>query len=373
MRALEAKRLLDAARSAADSGERAALATVVRVHGSAYRREGAKMLVSQSGAATGMISGGCLEPQITAAARHVMELGAPKLLRYELDEDVMWGLGLGCGGAVEVHLEPVATSADGDPLRCWLEMQARGDCGALITVLGAGSGRLLWRPDVSPGTLGHSGLDEAALALVRSELAAPAPRARMHRLELDRREFELFVDVSTPPLELVIFGGGHDARPLARDAARLGFYTTVVDPRPAYANEAHFPEAHVVRAHPGELSGGLALHSRSFVVIMNHHLERDRQCLAFALASDAPYVGVLGPRSRYQLLLDEIGSTSPDVSPSSLAKVRSPVGLDIGAEAPDEVALSILAEVLAVSRGFPGGFLNGLAGRIHEPDRDPGS
>jgi xanthine dehydrogenase accessory factor len=361
----EVRQLLEAAAAARAEGQRVALATVVKVQGSAYRREGAKMLISEGGATTCMISGGCLEAEVAEVAKEVLTHNEPRRVAYDLEEEVVWGLGLGCGGTVEVWLEPLEPES---LLEAWLELQAQGEGAVLATVLSGGAGRLLLRHG-EKGELEPPGLRGAVRRKAEALLGAQAPRATTRTLTLDSVQAEVFFDVSSPPLELVLFGGGHDARPLAKDALSLGFSVTVVDPRPAFANAEHFPGARIMLSHPERFAERVKLTRRSYAIIMNHHLERDRHALLFAALSPAPYVGVLGPRSRYGKLLAALEEEGRGLPAHMLAKVRSPIGLDIGAEGPEEVALSILAEILAVSRGFGGGFLQGVEGRIHDPGR----
>lgn len=362
----ELTHLLEVAHAAWTTGKRTALATLVKVQGSAYRREGAKMLIAEDGAMACMISGGCLEPEVAEVARGVIERQRPECVHYDLDEETVWGLGLGCGGAVDVYLEPIAPASF---LASWLELQARGELSALATVLSGGEGRVWLGPqgaiqagEVTPASLAAP-LQDAA----RTLLAQAAPRATTKRLSGPSGEAEVFIDVSSPPLELVLFGGGHDARPLAQSAQALGFHVSVVDPRPTFVNAETFPGATLILAHPSAFAHRVTLTRRSYVVVMNHHLERDKESLAFVLASEAPYVGVLGPRSRYLKLLEALAREGRAPTPAALTKARNPIGLAIGAEGPDEIALSILGEILALSRGFSGGFLHGWEGRIHEP------
>jgi xanthine dehydrogenase accessory factor len=362
----EIEEILDAMRSARRSGQRVALATVVRVKGSAYRREGARMLIRDDGAITCMLSGGCLEPDVAEVARRVMTRGVPELRHYDLDEDIVWGLGLGCGGSVDVYIEPV----DQDPLLArWLELLRNGALAVLAMRLVPERNRLLVTSsgDTSGG-LGASALDARVRARAAEIMAAQHPRAVTQRIELDGAdEADVFFDVSAPPPELVIFGAGHDAIPVVALARSLGWQIAVVDARAAFLTPERFPGARLVLAHPAQFESQVLLGPRSYALIMNHHLERDGAALGFAVRSEAPYIGVLGPRARYETLLEALKAEAVELDQERLARVRSPLGLDIGAESPDEVALSIVAALLAARRGFAGGFLDGISGRIHDP------
>ncbi len=360
-------------------GHRAALATVVRVHGSAYRREGARMLVRDDGAITCMLSGGCLEPEVAEVARRVLASGRPELRHYDLEEEAVWGLGLGCGGTVDVYIEPVAESS---LVAEWLEVLRRGESGVLATRLDAPGARLLVGPDGSTaeasGPLAGGTSDEEGFGDLQSrvvdiarELASRThPRSTTHALSTANERVDVFFDVSGPPPELVIFGAGHDAIPLASQVVDLGWPVTIVDARPAFTTPERFPGARLVLAQPPQFGASVELGERSHVMVMNHHLDRDRAALAFALGSGAPWIGVLGPRARYQRLLDGLADEGYVPPPGALDRVRNPVGLDIGAESAEEVALSIVGALVAERRGFRGGQLDGVTGRIHEPHRN---
>jgi len=178
----------------------------------------------------------------------------------------------------------------------------------------------------------------------------------------------VFYDVATTPPELVIFGAGHDAVPLAHFGWTLGLAVTVVDVRETFLAPERFPGATLVCAHFSQFADRVKPGPGAFVLVMNHHVERDQESLRFSLESDAACIGVLGPRARYENLLAGLAAQgyAPDASKAS--RVRSPVGLSLGAETPQEVALSILAEILAIRRGFEGGFLSGSVRSLHRPD-----
>jgi xanthine dehydrogenase accessory factor len=356
----ETERILDAIRSVRAAGTRAALATVVRVRGSAYRREGARILIREDGSYECLLSGGCLEPAVAAAAARVIATGTPDLAQYDLEEDSVWSLGIGCSGAVDILIERV----EDDPLtRAWLDVLARGEAAVLVTPLSGAGGRLLVGDREVTGSLGSAALDREAAAVARARLAATVAQSGPDRAG----GAELFFEVAAPPPALAIFGAGSDAEPIARLGWELGFSVTVVDVREAFLTAERFPHATLVAAHFGQFRDLVRLTPRTSVVVMNHHLERDRECLRFALGSPAPYVGVLGPRARFRKLLDALRAEGFVPDAAALARVRSPIGLSLGAETPEEVALSVLGEIVALERGFDGGFLNGRGESLHRP------
>ena len=341
-----------------------ALASVVRVRGSAYRREGAQMLIRDDGSHVCMLSGGCLEPEVVLGAKYVMQDGMPSLTGYDLAEDVVWGLGIGCGGSVDIYVEPV----NDDPiLNTWLEILEHGELAVLATVLPAHAtsipspalGRVLVRENGDlMGKIGTDLQEPVKLAALEM-MKALYPRSETKIFNSG----SVFLAASAPPPELVIFGAGHDAIPLCARATDLGWAVTVIDARARFLTPERFPDAHLeVR----EEYSSLKLNPRSFVMVMNHHLERDERSLQFALESVAPYVGVLGPRARFLDLLERLQKKGFTPNTAQLERTRNPVGLDIGAESPDEVALSIMSELIAVRRWFAGGVLNGRNGRIHD-------
>lgn len=357
----ETERLLEAVRGVRARGERAALATIVRVRGSAYRREGARILVREDGSYECVLSGGCLEPAVADAAARVIETGTPATVQYDLEDDSVWSLGIGCSGAVDILIERLEWDALD---MAWLLILERGDeAVVLVKPLSGASGRLLVREHETAGTLGHPALDGAAVERARARLQSPFPTSGVEQVG----EAALFFDLSVPPSELVLFGAGYDAAPLARQAWELGFDVTVVDVRDTFLTADRFPHASLVSSHFSRFPEAVRLTGRSFVVIMNHHLERDRECLRFSLASEAPYIGVLGPRSRYDKLIRALKAESASLPPAALARVRSPVGLALGAEVPEEIAVSIVGEIVALQRGFDGGFLTGREASLHRP------
>jgi xanthine/CO dehydrogenase XdhC/CoxF family maturation factor len=358
----EIERIVEAVRETRAAGSRVAIATVVRVRGSAYRREGARIAVREDGSFECLLSGGCLEPAVADAAARVIATGEPATVQYDLADDSVWGLGVGCSGAVDVRIERVGQDA---LLSAWIDVLARGEAGVLVTPLSGTSGRLLVREgDDVRGHLADPRVHAEAIAAARARLRQP--RARSGAAPV--LGSELFFEINEPPPELVLFGAGPDAGPLARCARDLGFAVTVVDVREAMLTPGRFPGATLRAAHHSRFAESVALTPRSYVVVMNHHLERDQETLRFVLASDAPYIGVLGPRARYGRLLARLESSGGVPGPERLARVRSPVGLALGAETPEEIAVSIMGEIVALRRGFDGGFLSGREASLHDPD-----
>lgn len=337
-----------------------ALATIIRVRGSAYRREGTRILVREDGSYECLLSGGCLEPAVAEAAARVISTGRATIIRYDLEEDSVWSVGVGCSGEVDIYIERV----DETPVSgAWLDALERAEPAVLVTPLTGAEGRLLVREGGVLGTLGNWTLDGEAVKHAHALLRARLPNSGTEPLG----DAELFFEVNAAPPRLVVFGANSDAQPLVRYAWDLGFAVTVVDVREAFLRADRFPCATLVASHFSRFHETVPLTNRSFVVIMNHHLERDRESLRFALQSNAFYVGALGPRSRFQKLVRALEAAGFEPDAAALSRVRSPIGLALGAETPEEIAISILAEMLALQRGFEGGFLQGRQEGLHRP------
>jgi len=354
----EAEQLLRAVRETRAAGEPAALATVVAVKGSAYRREGTQMLVRRDRTYECALSGGCLEPAVADAAVRVIDTGVPALVRYDLTDDSVWGLGLGCTGAVDIYIERVE---DDEATNAWLAVLERGEAAVEVLSLSGSSGRLVVREGAVVGSLNERDLTNHVIARARERLRARDAHSSAESIA----GAELFFLVATPPPHLVIFGAGHDAPPLAQLAWSLGFAVTVVDVREAFLTADRLPGATLVSAHFSRFADAVPLTPDSFALVMNHHVERDRESLRYCLASAARYIGVLGPRPRYDKMLAALAAEGCTFATDALSRVRSPVGLALGAETPGEVAVAVLSEILAVGRGFDGGFLNGSLCSLH--------
>ena len=295
----------------------AALATLVKVEGSSYRRPGARLLVTADGRRVGSISGGCLEDDVADHARAVLADGKARVVSYDTttENDLVWGVGLGCHGVVHLLVEPVpAAPAWAAALRDHFRRRA-------VTELA-----VVWQ-ESAQGRLGTCLAGELPPAV-----AAGAFRQVIH-----------------PPTALLVLGAGDDARPLVRMAAELGWQVTVADPRPAWATRARFPDAaDVIVLRPEDAPGRLAVDADTLAVVMTHHYRHDVPLLRALLPLPLAYLGLLGPRLRAERILGDLAATGFAITPEMRARLHAPVGLDLGAEAPEEVALAILAEMTAV-------------------------
>ena len=297
------------------------LATLVAVAGSSYRRPGARLLVTAAGERLGSISGGCLEEDVLARAQRVATTGQPELVTYDTssENDLIWGVGLGCHGVVQVLLEPVPF-----PPPAWVSTLAANLAARRPTPLA-----VVWRNPTPALPLGTR---------LGTELPPDSESVNTVR----------FLETIHPPASLLIFGSGDDAQPLAQLAAQLGWHVTVADPRAAFATAARFPTAdRLVVAPATELVARITPEAGALAVVMTHHYVHDVPLLRDLLPLDLAYLGLLGPKKRADRILADLASNGPDPDPAQLARLHAPVGLDLGAEKPAEVALAILAEMQA--------------------------
>ena len=357
---------------AAPPGERMALATVVKVQGSVYRRPGARMLITGTGRTVGAISGGCLESDVAEHAKRVLASGQAIVITYDgtTDEDSVYGLGMGCNGVTNVLIEPVEVGRPDGPLAFLEACRSRRQAGVMATILQSESGGpevgAHWMLSSDGQLVGDTEQTDFVQALAaemrqvlcrrRSEVKALTPGAAV----------EIFFEFVSPPVSLVIIGAGYDALPLASFAKQLGWQMTVVDHRSAYATPERFPVAEAVHCmHPGPLPESIAMDADTFVMIMTHHYLHDKEWLRTLLPQPLRYLGILGPRARTERLLRELQTEGMAKEVTSLERLHYPVGIDIGAETPEEIALAILAEMRAVLAGRSGGLLKAQHGPIH--------
>lgn len=379
-----------------------ALATIVSVAGSTYRRPGARLLVRDDNSWVGNLSGGCLEGE-------VLELGAESIddevLRRRVfdltaDEEAIWGWGLGCNGAMEVIVESAAATG-----RAHLDLldagRRSGQPFRLVTVIGPADSAMIGSHhlDLDPATHDASqtpaemtgdGADTAggvagggAAAAVAtgvgaaagigegaelSKIAVAAVRDQDRTTVVQVDGLELFVERVTPPQRLLVCGAGHDAVPLVARAASMGWDVVVVDDRANFLISARFPgAAELVHAAPADAAAATGADHRAAAVVMSHNFMRDADYLAALAPVGLAYLGMLGPSQRLRRLVDHLATEDIQITPEHLLPVHGPAGLDLGAEGPDEIALAIVAEVMAATRGRSAGYLRERSGPIHTP------
>lgn len=332
-----------------------ALATLVNTRGTTPRKEGAKMLVGAGGQILGSVTiGGCVDAQVIEESEGVLGENVPKLLEFNLGDEEAWEIGLTCGGTIEVFVEPVELDrADIPPLTYYETLRAhseQGGRGVLITRLdGPNHGVKLLVLDTgkTEGTLGDAFLDRRFIAEAQECLA----RGTSKTLFLEG--IRCFVEAFGPPATLLMVGAGHVAMPLVSLANILGFRTIVVDGRPRFATRERFPDAHRLEVGiPSELVKSIPLTPVTALVLVAHDYKYDLPVLRHALASSVGYIGMLGSSRRGNAILNLLREEG--VSEDLLARIRVPIGLDLGAQTAPEIALAILAEILAERTGATG-------------------
>jgi xanthine dehydrogenase accessory factor len=370
----ELQRLLTAYDAERKLGNPCALATVVEVNGSAYRRPGARMLVTNEGQLTGTISGGCLEGDARRRAQQVMLRGKPEIIVYDstdIDEDLENGAQLGCQGQVFILMEPINFKDDHNPLELLRETFQLQQPSVLATILKSDNNviapaaeRLLLLNDVTfkSGQINHDFIKQQLLPDMQEVLT----NGESYVQEYDYAGINLhvFLELIKPAPLLTIYGAGNDAQPLARIAKGLGWRIMVIDGRPLQASAKRFPEAEKVQiARIDELHKHV--NTLGYAVLMSHNYYYDLAVLQqLASLNTLNYIGILGPRKKTDRMLNDLQQKGIDTAKLD-HRIHSPIGLDIGAENADEIALAVMAELLAIKNGYNGGFLRNLDAPIH--------
>lgn len=321
--------------------ESIALATVVQTWGSSPRRAGAKMAITPDGKITGSVSGGCVEGAVFEAGVEVLKTDQPQLLHFGVADETAWEVGLACGGSIDIFVKPL----DVEFFRSLRPVLVDEQPAVLLTVLRGPEdvlGReILVRDDGTvTGTL-QDDLHSHALELARETLARGVSQRAMLK-----EDIEAFLEVMLPPPTLVAVGGVHITIALMALAKTLGYRTVVVDPREAFGNVERFPNVdQLIQAWPQEAFQQVPLTRSAAVAMLTHDPKLDDPALKIALRSNAFYVGALGSKTtqakRRQRLLDE------GLTEAQLDRLHGPIGLEIGAGTPEEIAMSIMAEIVA--------------------------
>ena len=353
----EIRSIISAWDQAVKQGKQAALATVVHVEGSSYRRPGARMLITEEGQLTGAISGGCLEGDALRKALLVMTQQKPMLVTYDTmdDDDAKFGVGLGCNGIIQVLIEPINSHQVNHPIHLLQAASDERQQAVLATLFSLDN-----KKDPQQGTCllvkaGGQLKELKADIPLKDLILADAANALLNQASLFKNyiagtiQITAFIELIKPPVSLVIVGAGNDVMPLAEMAGILGWDTTIVDGRSTHARAERFGNAcQVLVSRPENVLSQVAIDKQTIFLLMTHNYNYDMAMLVELVKRGVTYIGMLGPRKKLERMIDELGGQGINLNADQLAMIHSPVGLDIGAETPEEIALSILAEVKAV-------------------------
>lgn len=366
----ELQAILQAFEEAQHRCETSFLATVINTEGSTYRRPKAKMLMTDTGKIVGAISGGCLENDVFEYTRQKMSSGKPIVVTYDTtaDEDLVLGFGIGCNGVVEVLIEPLDVNNRLNPLNfiqeCFCDRQ-RGIIATVFSVEGSLKVKLGERLILAPEGKIDTDIKESNLLQAIAADAKAALRTQkstINEYQLSPGKIKVFIEIIQPPMPLLIFGSGRDAVPVVNLAKNLGWHVTVVDCR---ANEATRDRFHiadrVIFTRRDIVDRQVHIDTDTVAVVMTHNYHDDLEIMKMLLPSSAKYIGVLGSKQRTARLLQEL--SWEDKQPEQL---YFPIGIDIGAETPEEIALAIIAEIQAVLANRSSGFLKNRQEPIHQ-------
>ena len=349
-------------------GEATALATLVKVEGSAYRRPGARMLITSDGRQVGTISGGCLESDVIERSQQVLKTGIPTLVKYDTtsEDDLIWGLGLGCQGVAYILIERLDIER-ANALNIIEQCLTQRKAGAVATVFqyeGVNTtqigDRLLLYPDGSiTSQVSNCELADIIVRDLQSVLKQQKSATRVYILP--EGTVEVFLEVIQPPTSLIIFGAGFDVLPVVNFAKELGWYVTVIDPLARPQTKERFRRCDRLILGSGDEITSQIEFNEQIAVAMSHNYFYDLEFLQTISTISLKYLGILGPKKRTERLLQDLKYEG--VVPQS--ELYSPVGLDIGADNPEAIALSIIAEIQAAIQNRQGGFLKDRQTSIH--------
>jgi len=368
-----------------DAGETFGLATVVRTFSSAPREPGAALAVSTGGEVVGSVSGGCVEGAVYELSGEVTANREPVLQRYGVSDDTAFSVGLTCGGIIDIFVEPISRESypelgeiagavrAGEPVAVATVIEGPGKIGARRVIWPAesesepGASEPSVNLPLATGTLGSGDrLDQAVDDDARGMLAQGLTGVRHYGADGERRmdELSVFVQSFAPPPRMLVFGAIDFAAAVARIGKFLGYRVTVCDARPVFATTARFPDAdEVVTDWPHRYLSGVTTDERTVICVLTHDPKFDVPVLEVALRAPAAYIGAMGSRRTHEDRLDRLREAG--MSEAELARLRSPVGLDLGARTPEETAVAIAAELIQLRWGGSGQPLTSTAGRIH--------
>jgi len=351
----EIRDIISAFDEAQKQEKKTALATVVHVDGSSYRRPGAKMLITEDGQITGSISGGCLEGDALRKALLVMMQQKSSLVTYDTndEDDAKLGLGLGCNGIIQVLIEPIDIAKPNNPIQFLKAISSKRQKNILITLFSLQNKR-----EAQYGTcvlVAEDGSISGDISILRNNLLEDAREALLNNHSFfknyttENNDLTAFIELVNPPVSIVVIGAGNDVVPLVKMADILGWETTVVDGRPDQAKKDRFVSGcQVIVSKPENVLKQLNIDDQTVFLLMTHNYNYDLAMLRVLLTKKVRYIGSLGPRKKLDRMLDELNEEGITVTDKQRSVIYGPVGLDIGADTPEEIALSVLAEIKAV-------------------------
>jgi xanthine dehydrogenase accessory factor len=359
------------------AGRKAAIASVVHLDGSSYRRPGARMLVDDEGRLTGAISGGCLEGDALRRALLVINQQHPKLVTYDTtdEDDATLGVQLGCAGVIQVLFEPVDPSREGNPVDLLKRVISKRQRAVMATLFNLkekhqgqmGTCLLMEEDGTLTGKVQAEGILDALLKDMRDAMSSGA--SSFLQYDVDGQALTAFIESIEPPVCLVVVGAGNDAIPMVQMADILGWETRVVDGRSTHARPERFvASCQVLVSKPEGVLEQLSIDAKTVFVLMTHNYHYDKAMLRALLEKRVRYIGALGPRKKLDRMLGEMREEGFVPDRKQLASIFGPVGLEIGAETAEEIALSIISEIKAVLSGKQGGSLREKEEAIHARD-----
>jgi xanthine/CO dehydrogenase XdhC/CoxF family maturation factor len=364
----EINEILKAYSEAKNAGKKTALATVVKVEGSSYRQPGARMIVTEDGALTGAISGGCLEGDALRKALLSINQQQNKLITYNTkdEDDIEVGLQLGCNGIVHILFEYIDDEAVNNPIALLRQLQSERESAVVLTVFS------LKRQASQIGTILFQ---NASKTIYSNDLATEILLDVNEVLEskttaikplLDENYNEALIEYINPPVSLIIAGAGNDVQPLVKMTSILGWEVTIGDGRATYAVSTRFPEAQkVLTVNPEQFLENINIDDQTYLILMTHNYKYDLAMLKLLLETDCLYIGILGPKTKLNRMLDDLLMEGIKISEEQMQRIYGPIGLDIGAETSEEIALAIIAEIKAVISNKTGTSLKYKTGKIH--------
>jgi xanthine dehydrogenase accessory factor len=371
----EIREIVKAYKAAKKEGKRVALGTVVHLEGSSYRRPGARMLVEDSGLMTGAISGGCLEGDALRKALLVISQNKSKLITYDTsdEEDAIVGAQLGCAGIIQVLLEPIDHENENNPIYLLEKTFLKRQNSVLITLFDinnklqdqVGTCMLVEQGGEISGAIEISEINEDIH--LNAQEAIQNKKSKFIHYDAEDKSISAFIEYMTPPISLIIIGAGNDAIPLVNIADCMGWEANVVDGRNNLAKRERFVAAcQVLVSKPEQILNHITVDDHTVFVLMTHNYNYDLAILEILIENkDINYLGCLGPKKKFQRMLDDLAAKGKVLTQEQINKIYSPVGYDIGAETAEEIALSIVAEIKGVISEKAGASLRTKPDVIH--------